>query len=151
MSFTIDLYTNTSPENFITKSITQLGTQLTGDLREGTSIIKPGIKIQAASIPAAANYLYITDFGRYYFIDDIETAEYGLYIVKARVDVLMSYSTAIKACQGIVHRAESDYNTYLDDGSFRAYSNPEIITKKFPNGFTATDFILAVAGSASAI
>lgn len=151
MSFTIDLYTNTSPENFLTKSTTQIGTQLTGDLREGTSIIKPAIKVQAASIPAAANYLYIADFGRYYFIDDIETAEYGLYIIKARVDVLMTYATAIKACSGIVHRSENIYNTYLDDGSFRAYSNPEIITKEFPNGFTSTDFIMAVAGSASAI
>ena len=146
MSFTIDLYTNTSPENFLTKSLTQIGTQLTGDLREGTSIIKPGIKVQAASIPAAANYLYIADFGRYYFIDDIETAEYGLYIIKARVDVLVTYATAIKACSGIVHRSENFYNTYLDDGSFRAYSDPYIITKEFPNGFTTQDFVLAVAG-----
>ena len=151
MSFTIDLYTNTSPENFITKSVTQLGTQLTGDLREGTSIVRPGIKVAATSIPTGANYMYIADFGRYYFIDDIETAEYGLYIIRARIDVLMSYATAIKACSGIVYRAESDYNTYLDDGTFRAYSNPKIITKKFPAGFTATDFILAVAGSYSAI
>ena len=146
MSFTVDLYTNTSPENFITKNITQLGTQLTGDLREGTSIVRPGIKIEAAAIPAAANYLYIADFGRYYFIDDIETAEYGLYIIKARVDVLMSYATAIKACKGIVHRAESDYNTYLDDGTFRAYSDPYIVTKVFPTGFSVQDFVLAVAG-----
>ena len=146
MSFTIDLYTNTSPENFITKSTTTLGTQLTGDLREGTSIIRPGIKVQAASIPAAANYMYIADFGRYYFIDDIETAEYGLYIIKGRVDVLMTYGAAIKACKGIVHRSENVYNTYLDDGSFRAYSNPHIITKEFPNGFTTQDFVLAVAG-----
>lgn len=151
MSFTIDLYTNTSPENFITKSITAVGTQLTGDLREGTSIVRPGIKIEAAAIPAAANYMYISDFGRYYFIDDIETAEHGLYIIKARVDVLMSYATQIKACKGIAHRSESDYNLMLDDGSFRAYSDPAIVTKKFPYGFTATDFIIAVAGSAGAI
>ena len=146
MSFTIDIYTNTSPENFLTKNITQIGTQLSGDLREGTSIIRPGIKVQAASIPAAANYMFIADFGRYYFIDDIETAEYGLYIIKARVDVLVTYATQIKACKGIVHRSESAYNTYLDDGSFRAYSNPHIITKEFPGGFTVQDFVLAVAG-----
>ena len=151
MSFSIDLYTNTSPENFITKSITQLGTQLSGDLRQGTSIIQPGIVIEQASLPAAANYMYIADFGRYYFIDNIETAERGLYIIRARVDPLMSYSTALKACKGIVHRAESQYNTYLDDGTFKAYANPTIITKKFQYGFTQTDFILAVAGSASAI
>ena len=150
MSFTIDLYTNTSPENFITKNVTQLGTQLTGDLREGTSIVRPGIKIEAAAIPAAANYMYITDFGRYYFIDDIETAEHGLYIIRARVDVLGTYSTQIKACRGIVHRAESKYNTYLDDGSFRAYSTPHIVTMAFPNYFANQTFVLAVAGGVSA-
>ena len=146
MSFTIDLYTNTSPENFVTKSITQLGTQLTGDLREGTSIVRPGIKILAANIPAAANYMYIADFGRYYFIDDIETAEYGLYIIKGRVDVLMTYSAGIKAASGIIHRSEKIYNTYLDDGTFRAYSNPHIITQAFPTGFTTQEFVLVVAG-----
>lgn len=151
MSFTIDLYTNTSPENYVTKSITQLGTQLSGDLRQGTSIIRPGIVIEQASVPATANYMYIADFGRYYFIDNIETAEHGLYVIRGRVDPLMSYATAIKACKGIVHRAESQYNTYLDDGTFKAYANPAIITKKFPAGFTSTDFILAVAGGSSAI
>ena len=149
MSFTIDLYTNTSPENFVTKSTTQIGTSLSGDLREGTSIVRPGIKISAATIPAAANYMYIADFGRYYFIDDIETAEYGLYIIKGRVDPLTTYATALKACKGIVHRTETKYNTYLDDGSFRAYSNPHIITKDFPYGFATRDFVLAVAGGTS--
>ena len=149
MSFTIDLYTNTSPENFLTKNTTQIGTQLTGDLREGTSIVRPGIKVASASIPAAANYMYIADFGRYYFIDDITTAEYGLYIIHGRVDVLTTYATQIKACRGIIHRSENKYNTYLDDGSFRAYSNPYIITREFPAGFTTQDFVLAVAGGTS--
>lgn len=150
MSFTIDLYTNTSPENFITKSITQLGTQLTGDLREGTSIVRPGIKVAAASIPTGANYMYISDFGRYYFIDDIETAEYGLYIIRARVDVLMSYATAIKTCKGIVHRSEDSYNVMLDDGSFRAYADPEIRRINFPTGFSTWEYLLVVAGGANA-
>lgn len=149
MSFPIDLYTNASPENFITKTITQLGTQLTGDLREGTSIVRPGIKIEAAAIPAAANYMYIADFGRYYFIDDIETAEHGLYIIKARVDVLMSYATAIKACSGIVHRSEDSYNVMLDDGSFRAYADPEIRRINFPTGFSTWEYLLVVAGGAN--
>lgn len=146
MSFTIDLYTNTSPENFVTKNITQLGTQLSGDLRQGTDIINPGILIEQAAIPAGANYMYIADFGRYYFIDNIETAEHGLYVIRARVDPLMSFSTAIKACKGIVFRSESKYNTYLDDGTFKAYANPAVITKKFPTGFSATDYVLVIAG-----
>lgn len=149
MSFTVKLYTNTSPENYLTKDLTQVGQDLSGDLREGTSIVRPGIKIEATAIPAGANYLQITNFGRYYFIDDIQTAEYGLYIIKARVDVLTTYAAGIRACKGIVHRAESSYNTYLDDGTFRAYSNPHIITQEFSTGFSTYDFILAVAGGAS--
>ena len=145
---TIKLYTNTSPANFVTKSITQIGSDITGTLRQETSIVNPAIVIESASAPATANYLYIADFGRYYFIEDIISVRNGLWEIRCKVDPLSSFSTELKACSGIIHRAESDsaYNLYLNDGSFKAYANPNIITKKFPYGFTTQDFVLAVAG-----
>lgn len=150
MSFTIKLYTNTSPENFLTKSITQVGTDLAGDLREESSIINPGIRIALASVPAAVNYMYVEDWGRYYFIDEIVSVRAGIWELRGRVDVLGSFATQIQACSGIVHRAESAnaYNVYLDDGSFRSYADPAVITKAFPSGFTTWEYLLVVAGGA---
>ena len=146
---TIKLYTNTSPADFVDKQITQVGADISGYLREGTTILNPDIMIEADALPASANYMYISEFGRYYFIGDIEAVRNGLYKIPGRVDALSSWATQLRACKGIVHRAESQYNTYLDDGSFKAYSNPHIITKEFPNGFTTYDYVLAVAGGAN--
>lgn len=146
---TIKLYTNTSPADFVTKSITQVGTDLTGYQRESTTILNPDIMIEAASIPSNVNYAYITEFGRYYFVGDIETVRNGLYRLPCRVDALSTWATQLKACKGIVHRAESQYNTYLDDGSFKAYANPHVITMDFPTGFYTSSYILAIAGSNS--
>lgn len=148
MSFTIKLYTNTSPRNFVTKNISQVGTDLTGNLRQETSIVRPAILIESDSVPLSANYMYISDFGRYYFIEDIISVRAGLWEIRATVDPLYTYSTELKACQGITHRAESSaaYNTYLDDGSFRAYANPTIRTIEFPTGFSTWEYLLAIAG-----
>lgn len=152
MSFTIQLYTNTSPRNFVTKTITQVGTDLTGDLRQETSIVRPGIIVELDSVPASVNYMYISDWGRYYFIEDIISVRAGLWELRGSVDPLYTYATQLKACSGIVHRAESEsaYNLNLNDGSFKAYANPEIRTMKFTSGFTSQDFVLAVAGGRSA-
>lgn len=148
MSFTVKLYTNTSPRNFVTKTVTQIGSDLTGDLRQQTSIVRPAILIESDTVPVAANYMYISDFGRYYFIEDIISVRAGLWEIRATVDPLYTYATALKLCSGITHRAESEkaYNTYLDDGSFRAYANPEIRTLAFPSGFTTWEYLLALAG-----
>lgn len=148
MSFTVQLYTNTSPRNFVTKTITQIGTDLTGNLRQETSIVRPAILIESAYVPVSANYMYISDFGRYYFIEDIISVRAGLWEIRATVDPLYTYATALKQCSGITHRAESAtaYNTYIDDGSFRAYANPEIRTLAFPSGFTTWEYLLALAG-----
>ena len=153
MSFTVDLYTNASPRNYVSKTITQVGTSLSGDLRAESSIINPGIRVALDSVPANVNYMYVQDWGRYYFIDDIVSVRAGIWELRGSVDPLMSFGTALKACTGIAHRAESAnaYNTYLDDGSFRAYSNPHIRTVKFTQGFSTYDFVLAVAGGRASV
>ena len=143
----IQLLTNNSPRDFVTKSTADLGT-VTGSLREGCSMLRPRFEIAQASVPSGVNYVYIPDFGRYYYarVNSIRT---GLWEIEAEVDPLMSWATQLRQCSGIVSRSETDYNTYLDDGSFRAYADPHVITKAFPNGFTTQDFILAVAGGSS--
>lgn len=143
----IQLLTNTSPREFVTKSTTDLGT-ITGSLREGCSMLRPRFEIAQAAVPSGVNYVYIPDFGRYYYarVNSIRT---GLWEIEAEVDPLMSWATQLRQCSGIVARSETNYNTYLDDGSFRAYADPHVITKDFPNGFTTQDFILAVAGGSS--
>lgn len=147
MSITINLMYNASDKNVVSKSLTTLSS-LTGTLKETTSILNPVITFQG-SIPTNCNYMYIPDFNRYYFVNDIMSVHNDIFEVSAHVDVLQTYSSGIRNCTGIISRQQSTYNLYLDDGVFKTYQNPTFKLDKFPSGFNDMNFILAVAGSAS--
>lgn len=145
--FDIILMTNTSPKNYLDKNVTTVST-VTGVLRDESNIVNPSILVEMASAPANVNYLYVAEFGRYYFVNDVTSVRNGLWRFDCTSDPLTSFKTQIRGCTGIVRRAESHeaYNMMLDDGSFRVYADPYIVTKKFPTGFTGHSYVLAVAG-----
>lgn len=154
MSFPIKHYINKSATNVVDKELLLQTPDLVGTLREGTSIIDPTIIVEANSPGFQANksnYIYIEEFGRYYYITNIVSINYTLWELHCHVDVLMSYKDQIKAQTAIVARQESQYNLYLDDGVFMAYQNPIVQTKLFsnPTPFETQSFVLMVAGSSS--
>lgn len=147
MSFQCILQYNASEDNKLTKDLTDVIT-LTGTLKSETSVLTPVIVFDAPlTTVAGANYMTIPAFGRSYFITDIRSITAVLTEVSLRVDVLGTYQNGIRACTGIVARQENRWNLYLDDGSFRVYSNPYVLTRAFPSNFgNSFYFILAVAG-----
>ncbi|MBR3599318.1 MAG: hypothetical protein IKL53_05490 [Lachnospiraceae bacterium] len=93
--------------------------------------------------------MYIPDFGRYYFINDVVSVRNGLWEVHGHVDVLMSFSTGIKGCSATLKRQENLFNMYLDDPEFKTYNKSDIVTKVFSGGqgFSKNlSYILVVAG-----
>ena len=144
----ITLQTNESPKNALDKTVTNVR-QMSAVLKEATSFIDPVFLITAATAAELANvnYLECPDLNRKYFVNEITAVRNGLFEISAHVDVLSTYATEIRAQTAVVHRQENDWNLYLDDGIFKTYQNPYIVTKLFPNGFTTQSFVLAVAGS----
>ena len=144
---TLTLYKNNSEQNAVTKSLTQVQ-QLTGTLRNGTSIIDPVILVSDIDNITGVNYCKINEFNRYYFINNIKSVNNNLWELSCHVDVLQSFAIEIRAQSGIVERQENYFNLYLNDGNtFQVYQNPQIATIKFPSGFTDPCFIIAIAGS----
>lgn len=147
MAFNIILQRNNSEMNSVTKSVEDILT-VSGVLKEETSIIDPVIKIECdLAAVTSCNYLSIPSFGRSYFITDIRSVRNGLVEFTCHVDVLSSFASAIKENTAIVRRQEKNWNLYLNDGSFKVYQNPNVLTKAFPSGFTTQELVLAVAGS----
>ena len=147
MSFNVLLQQNDSEKNRVTKTLTLLGTA-TGVLKEETSIIDPVIKIECTlESVIKCNYITIEAFGRSYFVNNIRSIRQGLVEFTCHVDVLSTYATEIKANKAIVRRQELRWNTYLNDGVFKVYQNPDIKLYPFPSGFTTQEYVLAVAGS----
>lgn len=145
MSFTVKLQTNNSDENVLSKNVTDI-MELTGVLKRNTSIINPVIEF-SGSIPTNCNYMTIETFGRSYFVTDIISTGANRFEISAHVDVLSTYAGQIRNCTGIIARQRNNWNLYIDDGSFKVYQNPIIDVKQFPNGFTTSEFVLAIAGS----
>lgn len=142
---TIILYNNTSPSNYVNKSISIVST-LNGVLRNPTSIIDPVVTIERSS-PVGFNYARIEEFGRYYFITGISSEVSNLVSISLHVDVLMTYKEGIKNMNAIIKRQENKFNLYLDDGIFKAYQNTKHKVIQFPYGFTEYSYILALAGN----
>lgn len=146
MAFQLNIQRNKSEKNKLTKSVENL-VQLSGTLKEETSIINPVIKVNTSLTNIAlCNYMSIPTFGRSYFVTDIKSITNDLVEISAHVDVLSSYKEYILANTGIIKSQENDWNLYLNDSSFKVYQNPYVVTKKFPNGFSTQEFVLAVAG-----
>lgn len=148
MSFHIKLQYNKSPINQVSKSVSDV-LEVSGKLREDSSILNPVINIQADLADlTGVNYMYISAFGhRSYFVTDIRARLGGIVEISGRVDVLMTYKDDIRDSTGIISNQQKIYNLYINDGSFRVRADSSVLTKNFPSGFTGSSYILAIAGS----
>ena len=148
MSISVTLKVNSSPVEKIGKTLTA-GTAFTCLLKDNTSILRPTIFVSSASDLSGFNYMYIADFNRYYFIDDIVSVHNNQWEISGHVDVLETYKTAILNNQAVVSRQANKYNLYLDDPDFHTYNYERLQTIKFPaNSFSKTlEYVLVVNGS----
>lgn len=138
----IVLFINSADKERVDKSayLSQLG-ELEGYLRDPASLENPTITLQLKNAVASgiadadnvqvvdadgnaiassfritdANYMYIPEFGRYYYITDITMHHSGLFIISARVDALMSFKEYIKELNCFVSRNEFEYDPSLQD------------------------------------
>lgn len=146
----IILYYNDSEKIKLDKDLTQIGT-IEGRLFQNTSITKPNIMFDLDTAVFSANYLYIPQFNRYYFITDVVNVSANKWQIQARVDVLTSFKSAIRENTAIIERQENEYNLYLDDKYYRAYQNEDVQYKKFSSSLPSDKYILVVNGGGMGI
>ena len=146
----IILYYNDSEKIKLDKDLTQIGS-IEGRLFQNTSITKPSIIFDLDTTVFSANYLYIPQFNRYYFITDVVNVSANKWQIQARVDVLTSFKSAIRENTAIIERQENEYNLYLDDKYYRAYQNEDVQYKKFSGSLPSDKYILVVNGGGMGI
>lgn len=149
MGFSVDLYQNASPVEKIGKNLTNSHTISDVLLKRDTSILRPVLLVNSVQDIHTYNYMYIAEFSRYYFIDDIRSVNNNLWEISAHVDVLETYKAKILANTAVIKRQQNKYNLYLDDPEFKTYNNEQIQTLKFPaNNFNKQlSYVLVVNGS----
>lgn len=149
------LYNNFSESNKLDKNISKI-IELDGNLREASSLINPsilielnpntindlivdddkkhvtynGIKITWNSFiynyVLSANYVYIPEFNRYYFINDIVSIRNNMWRLNMHVDVLMSYKKQIQQMNAFVNRNEFEYDKMIKDDLVSYYYDKEV-------------------------
>ena len=143
----IVLLNNSSANNVINKKMTSVAT-LTGEFRDEVDIVNPTVRIERSSA-VGFNYVYISDFGRYYYVDEIKAYRNNILELSLSVDPLQSFAAAILGHTAIIdkQRGKNAYNLYLNDDSLKMYQNPLIQLKLFDNSFWDDyEFVLVVAG-----
>lgn len=123
---------------------------MNGSLRDESSVIDPVIIIEKNNPTLYDyNYMYIPEFKRWYYINDIISVRNGLWEIHAHVDVLYTWGADIKRMSGVADKLEDilNANVYFDDGSFIMDSRNDIEVKEFPNGLNENgSYILICAG-----
>ena len=137
--------------NYLSKTL-----EVQGFLRESTSINNPQILIELDYEMSdivddnddevdnviyfkqgellSANYVYIPDFNRYYYISDITSVRTKLWRLSLDVDVLMSHLAKIKNVNALVTRNEFTYDKLVKDDLVTYYYNKEVTESTLPKG-----------------
>lgn len=146
------LYFNKSDKRYMNKDIEAItydgSDHIDVEMKEDTSIIDPTFILRTQSKVLTANYIYVPNLNRYYFINDYTLSHQRIYI-NCHVDVLMSFKKEIKQQNVIVARNERFFNMYLDDHKYKVQNRTAVRTVKFPSGFTGHNIILGVVGKNS--
>lgn len=151
---TIELKVAVSEPNVLQKTIVAV-TSLEGSLRNDSPISNPSILIETDAIAIGdvvrANYAYIPEFGRYYYIKECTQIRNHLWKLDMVCDVLMSFATGIKASMAIIQETTIEgndrVNQYVSNDSFARLVKDKTDIMQFPNGFEDSPFfILITAG-----
>ena len=122
MSIKVSLGTNNSDDRELTKDITwaavgdPASTEIDCDVYNPVDRLNPIILLSKDKVDLTnINYMYIPEFGRYYFITNIIGASGNRAEVHGHVDVLMSFDAQIRESHVIAERSTSNYNFFLHD------------------------------------
>lgn len=147
----IDLYTNTSENYVVSKNITAQANMSGCILKDDTSVENPVILVRNTGNISGYNYMYIPDFHRYYYIEEIVSVQNGLWELHGHVDVLMTYGSQIRSQYATCKRQENLFNLYLDDPDFKTYNKSSVVTKAFTGAGSplskSLSYILVTAGA----
>ena len=141
----IVLYNNKSDSRVINKSIEKI-TEISVILKSAQNIMSPEIMLQTKTLPIEANYCYISDFGRYYYINAQRLDNGNVSKIELTVDVLMSFKSMILSSTVVAERTTNKYNRYLPDivptlakfnNIYKLFTPPVIGNPFYSDGITA--------------
>lgn len=103
----INLYTNTSDSRYARKTLSVKAANIQARPTAEMSIVSPIIELDYVSSYLTANYAYISDFGKYYYITNIRVKSGSVIIMELDADDRMNWYDFYKNKSATVLRSES--------------------------------------------
>lgn len=116
------LYVNSSDERYVNKSLSNIG-EYTIVFKSDENSIRPTLKISDSNIPETANYVYLSELNRYYYIRNKRYSKQCIYL-ECELDPLMSFRSQLANMEAIISRNERLYNLYLSDEKMEMLNYP---------------------------
>lgn len=141
----ITLYNTGSDPNEINKALSTIGTYAC-TLKAPVDEENPEIRINGTALNA--NYAYIPDMGRYYYLTPV-TQNNAFVVYQGKSDPLMSFKTGILASPAVISRNSWHFDMYLPDNKLPIETRKACAVIKFPqNHFSGNNncFILTTIG-----
>lgn len=131
----LNLYNTTSDKKMLNKNINLLKKIDNIHFKNGCSMENPIIQITSNALGSLANcnYAYVSDFQRFYFINDITLVSNNVLELSMHVDVLMSFNSSIKQVQALILRQENINNPYIIDSELITFSQRILERHKIGN------------------
>lgn len=139
----IKLYKTLSEDNKLDKELT-LVREININLLIRSNVTS--FTFSLASDITGANYMYIPDWGKYFFLKSPTVERNGYISYNAVEDVLMTYKEQIRQESGIILRQENEGNLYITDSTFPVENRNKTFFKKFQNGFEETISYYLIVG-----
>lgn len=112
----VSFYRNMSDKKTLNKSISKIK-DVECNIKEPCSLLRPFVTMLKSELPGwnRANYAYIAEFDRYYYMGQPTITTAGRLEVQLEVDPLMSNKAGILGITCIIERSESVYNKMIKD------------------------------------
>ena len=140
------LYISKQPKNTLRKELHQVATLNNCVYKDSVNVTRPSIILSYSDEIESANYVYLSDKGRYYFVTNKTKMSAQKIKLDLEVDVLVSNQSDILSLSATIARNEFLKNAYLLDNNYSVYAYEQIVTKTFPTGFNSNTIILMTTG-----
>lgn len=125
----LNLYRCSDAPEKVSKTLTAIASNIPIKPTGSVNVLKPTIIINYNAAYLAANYAYLSDFNRYYFVGSpsVETGKQITFYLS--VDVLYSWAEDIRRSPATVIRSESiGKPTYIPDQRLPIAPSEQVIT-----------------------
>lgn len=125
------LYNYKGRPNTLNKTLTKVG-EINVTLRPEINTRSPQIKIINPPQMYTFNYVYVPEFGKYYFVSDYKFIGGNTYLLSLQIDLLQTYKEQILQGSGLI--VESDKSDpYISNRNNIYNITPNFERIEFPN------------------